>query len=209
MTVFFWTDWLFRVSLKNSCNEKLLKVGVSEVGEIKIRAGKQGTHWNGFPENIIKFLSALSIPASKRPQLLIKHAWRHRRYQKLFFMSFKSLSINKHKWQQWDSNPQPVCKRTLNHLAKLAKWLSCVVSTYLYKADKSLQNINWVMSAATGFLPVNQTYTFFKIFTNFVHFCLNFQIFCPFFVVFNLFLAFFVLFIKNRKHALTFYDRPC
>ena len=25
-------------------------------------------------------------------------------------------------------------KRTLNHLAKLAKWLSCVVSTYLYGA---------------------------------------------------------------------------
>ena len=27
-----------------------------------------------------------------------------------------------------------ICKRTLNHLAKLAKWLSCVVSTYLYGA---------------------------------------------------------------------------
>ena len=27
-----------------------------------------------------------------------------------------------------------VCKRTLNHLAKLAKWLSCVVSTYPYDA---------------------------------------------------------------------------
>ena len=27
-----------------------------------------------------------------------------------------------------------VCKRTLNHLAQLAKWLSCVVSTYLYSA---------------------------------------------------------------------------
>ena len=25
-----------------------------------------------------------------------------------------------------------VCKRTLNHLAKLAKWLSCAVSSYLY-----------------------------------------------------------------------------
>ena len=87
----FCTDWLFSVSLKNSCNEKLLKVDVSEVGEIKIRAGKQGTHWNGFPENIIKFLSALSIPASKRPQLLTKHVWRHRRYQKLLFMYFKSF----------------------------------------------------------------------------------------------------------------------
>ena len=27
-----------------------------------------------------------------------------------------------------------VRKQTLNHLAKLAKWLSCVVSTYLYGA---------------------------------------------------------------------------
>ena len=27
-----------------------------------------------------------------------------------------------------------VCKQTLNHLAKLAKWLSCVLSTYLYGA---------------------------------------------------------------------------
>ena len=27
-----------------------------------------------------------------------------------------------------------VRKRTLNHLAKLVKWLSCVVSTYLYGA---------------------------------------------------------------------------
>ena len=94
MRVFFCTDWLFRVSLKNSCNEKLLKVGVSEVGEIKMPAGKQGTHSKGFPENIIKFLSALSIPASKRPQLLTKHAWRHRRYRKnYFFMYFKSVLL--------------------------------------------------------------------------------------------------------------------
>ena len=27
-----------------------------------------------------------------------------------------------------------VCKQTLNRLAKLAKWLSCFVSTYLYSA---------------------------------------------------------------------------
>ena len=31
-----------------------------------------------------------------------------------------------------------VCKRTLNHLAKLAKWLSCVLSTYLYGAFNSM-----------------------------------------------------------------------
>ena len=32
-------DWPFRVSLKNSCNEKLSKVGVIEVGKRKTRAG--------------------------------------------------------------------------------------------------------------------------------------------------------------------------
>ena len=97
MRVFFCIDWLFRVSLKNSCNEKLLKVGVSKVGEIKMRDGKQGTHRNGFPENIIKFLIALSIPASIRSQLVTKYAWRHRRYQKSFFIYFKIFCINKHK----------------------------------------------------------------------------------------------------------------
>ena len=65
------------------------------------------------------------------------------------------INISDSNWIQ----TQPVRKRSLNHLAKLAKWLSCVVSTYLYGADKSLQSINWVVSAATGFFPFNQTYT--------------------------------------------------
>ena len=50
-----------------------MKNGVSEAGEMKMRAGKQGTHSKGFPENLIKFLSALSTPASKRLELLTKH----------------------------------------------------------------------------------------------------------------------------------------
>ena len=33
----------------------------------------------------------------------------------------------------WTNN-HLVCKRTLNHLAKLTNWLSFVVSTYLYGA---------------------------------------------------------------------------
>ena len=32
------------------------------------------------------------------------------------------------------TNKHLVCKRTLNHLAQLTKWLSCVVSTYPYGA---------------------------------------------------------------------------
>ena len=44
---------------------------------------------------------------------------------------------NREKWRVSDSNwtrthSSIVRKRTLNHLAKLAKWLSFVVSTYLY-----------------------------------------------------------------------------
>ena len=61
--VLFSTDWLFIVSLKNSCNEKLLKFDLTEVGEIKMRSGKEGTHSKGFPENI-----------------------KHRFYQKLLFL---------------------------------------------------------------------------------------------------------------------------
>ena len=34
---------------------------------------------------------------------------------------------------QWDLKPRHLfCKRTLNHLAKLAKWLSCFVSIDRY-----------------------------------------------------------------------------
>ena len=112
--VFFAMDWPFIVSLKNSFNEKLLKVGVSEVGEIKMRARKQWTHSKGFPENIIKFLGALNIPASKGPQLLTKHTWCHRCHQKLlfFFMYFKNFCINKRNWKQRDSNPLPLSSQT-------------------------------------------------------------------------------------------------
>ena len=45
---------------------------------------------------------------------------------------------------------------------------------------------------------------FFKIFSNFVYICPNFQIFClspPFF-------TFYALFLKNRMHALTFWNTP-
>ena len=52
------------------------------------------------------------------------------------------LSQNRHNiYSLSDSNGirnhnHSVCKRTLKHLAKLRKWLSCVVSTYLYDASK-------------------------------------------------------------------------
>ena len=155
-----------------------------------------------------------------------------------FFIYFKNFCINKHKWQERDSNPQPyssqtnakrfsridqmielcsehlsvqciwlyaiimsrtcfkmsphsiVClnvkehsarnrcdiwslsdssgiqthnhlvpKQKLDHLVKLVKWLSYVVSAYLYGAGKSLQSINWVARAATRFFPFNQPCT--------------------------------------------------
>ena len=40
---------------------------------------------------------------------------------------------------------------------------------------------------------------FFKIFSNVVHFCQNFQTFCPFFP----------LFLKNHMHVLTFWNKAC
>ena len=53
-------------------------------------------------------------------------------------------------------NNHLVRKQKLNHLAKLVKWLSCVVSAYLYRGGKSLLSSNWVASAAKKFFPFNQ-----------------------------------------------------
>ena len=46
---------------------------------------------------------------------------------------WKQVQYLKFKWLQWwDSNPRHlVCRQTLSRLAKMAKWLNCVVSTYL------------------------------------------------------------------------------
>ena len=67
-----------------------------------------------------------------------------------------------------------VCKQKLNHLAKLAKWLSCVVSTYLYSAldcmflSCHLCISEWILSLSphrqttTGYLLSIKMYIFFK-----------------------------------------------
>ena len=47
---------------------------------------------------------------------------------------------------------------------------------------------------------VTHTRLYFKISSNFVHFCPNFQIFCPL-------LSFFCPFLKNHTYTLTFYKR--
>ena len=68
--------------------------------------------------------------------LIMSHThFRVNLYSIVAWMSRNSLLETgaKFKWLQQDWNPQPlVRKRTLNHLAKLAKRLSCVVSTYPY-----------------------------------------------------------------------------
>ena len=56
--IFFSTDWPFRGSLKNNYSEKLLKIGVTGVGEIKMRDGEEETHSKGFPKNIMNFSRA-------------------------------------------------------------------------------------------------------------------------------------------------------
>ena len=53
--------------------------------------------------------------------------------KKLFARSRRKIwSLSNCNWTP--THKHLVRKRTLNHLAKLAKWLSCVVSTYLYSA---------------------------------------------------------------------------
>ena len=56
-------DGLFFYELviqKNSYNEKPLKIGITGVGKIKTRAGKEG-----FPESIAKVLRALNTPVKR------------------------------------------------------------------------------------------------------------------------------------------------
>ena len=45
---------------------------------------------------------------------------------------FACIMANLSEWNGTRTHNHLVCKRTLNNLAKLAKWLSCVVSTHQY-----------------------------------------------------------------------------
>ena len=51
--------------LKNICDKKLLKIGLTGFGKIKMRVGKGGTHSKGFPENIAKVFRALNISVKR------------------------------------------------------------------------------------------------------------------------------------------------
>ena len=91
--VLFSTDWLFIVSLKNSCNEKLLKFDLTEVGEIKMRSGKEGTHSKSFPENIKhRFYQKLLFLLMFCKKFCIKHKLLHR--DELPWINFPSNKIS-------------------------------------------------------------------------------------------------------------------
>ena len=51
--------------LKNNCNEKILKIGITGVGKIKMRAGKRRLQSKGFPENTAKVFRALNTPVKR------------------------------------------------------------------------------------------------------------------------------------------------
>ena len=72
MRGFFSMDQPFRVYRKSICNRMFFKTGVTEVDEIKMRAGKEGTLQKVFLKTKIF-----------REHLIDKHTWRHRYYQKL------------------------------------------------------------------------------------------------------------------------------
>ena len=70
-------------------------------------------------------------------------------------------------WSLIDSNLirfYSVCRGTLNHLAKLAKWLSCIVSTYLYGAFDCMslschvQVSGWIQISSKEFLDIQANY---------------------------------------------------
>ena len=67
-------------------------------------------------------------------EAVTKNFWRNEKKKKSAYLQYNiPKHASKDTWLQRDSNPQPLIrKQTLNHLVKLAKCLSCVVSTYLY-----------------------------------------------------------------------------
>ena len=67
-----------------------------------------------------------------KPMLALK--WKHhgKAFCSIKTKKNSSFAISDWNWT-WIQN-HLVLKRTLNHFAKLAKWLSCVLSTYLYGA---------------------------------------------------------------------------
>ena len=73
----------------------------------------------------------------------------------------KKMWYLKFKWPQQDSNPNHlVRKQTLSHLAKLVKWLSRVVSTYLYGAfDSSISERIYTIVTGISMNSVTVTYT--------------------------------------------------
>ena len=87
-----------------------------------------------------------------------------------------------HIWSLSDSNGirthnHLVHKRTPNHLAKLAKWLSCAVSTYLYNAfvcmllSCHIQVLEWIYTLlAVTWMHNWEELTAYQWFDNYIHF---------------------------------------
>ena len=93
------------------------------------------------------FVHLISILASKRPNsrsarpihctnldLMVAMENIYVNFKRILLEQRKSTT-NNNIYSNWTrTHNHLVLKRTLNHLAKLAKWSSCVLSTYLYGA---------------------------------------------------------------------------
>ena len=124
-----------------------------------MQTGKEGTISKGFHENTIKFLRALNAPVIFLKKLCInKHKFSHR--EELARINFTSSKIS------IKCRISFICpcywKNSLfSYGRKLLRcsYLFISINGVHWNYGKSLQSINWVASAATGFFPFNQTYT--------------------------------------------------
>ena len=76
-----------------------------------------------------------------------------------------------------------VCKRTLNHLAKQAKWWNCVVSTYLCGAFDCLAKMTYYMLELIFFIHMFRSMSmyltkFARICGHFICFKVVYSLFC-------------------------------
>ena len=86
----------------------------------------------------------------------------------------------------------------IDHTPRYFKWEKCIE----WPKFPGASSLNLLLGRAYSScfihaIVARMRLPFFKIFSNFVHFCLNFQIFYPF-------CPFFALFLKNCMHALSF-----
>ena len=113
-------------------------------------------------------MTSFKTPAECRRSLILKyfgniyHSVRIVRNIQCLWVNVFLQKVNSFSDCNWTRTQNHLVRsRTLNHLAKLAKWLICVLSTYLYGAFNCMfgqikENCTWVNSRKKQFIQLRK-----------------------------------------------------